>query len=88
MIRCTLELIPGGIGEPELLGQIDIDNRIGRTLASAGKRGDYGYELFKKRRGRVFRAGVIHDFPRLSYHTWNLVRDILNEVAKSNGGRI
>lgn len=80
MIRVTLELIPGGYGEPERLGVIEIDNRIGRTMVTKGQRGDYGYALEKKRKGRVVYRGEIDDFPRLSYHPWNLVRRILNDI--------
>lgn len=87
MIRVTLELIPGGVGEPERLGVIEIDNQIGRSIASGGKRGDYYYELQKKRRKVVMR-GTISDFPRLSYHPWNLVKRILDHAAKVNGGTI
>lgn len=88
MIRVTLELIPGGVGEPELLGTIDIDNRIGRTMATGGKRGDYNYELCKKRKGHVVSKGHIDNFPRLSYHPWNLVKRILDDVARKNMGQI
>jgi len=88
MIRVTLELVPAGVGEPELLGTIEIGNMIGRTVQSAGKRGDYYYELAKKRRGRLACKGTIEDFPRLSYHPWNLIRRILNDAAEKNGGTI
>ena len=92
MIRCRLELVPGGIEgesiEPIHLGTIIIGNQIGRTLASDGKRGDYSYELEKKRKGRIVNDGIIRDFPRLSYHPWNLVRRILNDAAETNGGTI
>lgn len=84
MIRVTLELIPGGFGPPELLGRIDIDNQVHRTL-SDHRRGDYRYRLFKKRTGKVWKEGMIEDFPRLSYHTWNLVRKILNDAAAGRG---
>lgn len=88
MIRCTLELVRASNGESEHLGTIEIGNQVGRSLVTGGKRGDYHYSLFKKRRGRIFRSGKIENFPRLSYHPWNLVRDILNDVAKANGGRL
>lgn len=86
MIRCTLELVPGGVGEPEQLGIIEIGNGVMRTVQSDGRRGDYFYEVEKKRKGRVVAKGVIRDFPRLSYHPWNLVRRILDEAADNNGG--
>lgn len=92
MIRCRLELVPGGIEsedyEPEHLGTIIIGNQVWRTVESKGKRGDYSYELHKKRKNRSVSEGIIRDFPRLSYHPWNLVRRILNEAAEMNGGNI
>lgn len=90
MIRCTLELIPGGVGEPEHLGIIEIANEIGTTLSTGGKRGDYRFWLYKKRKNVTHPhwCGTVRDFPRLSYHPWNLVRRILNELAERNGGTI
>lgn len=88
MIRCTLELIPGGFGEPERLGVIEIDNQIVTSVRSGGRRGDYRYKLQKKRKGAIVNVGVIGDFPRLSYHPWNLIKRILDECALTNGGRI
>lgn len=89
MIRCTLELIPGGIGEPEHLGTIEISNEVFRTIETSGLRGNYHYDMWKKRQGRKpWKKGRVRDFPRLAYHPWNLVREILNAVAEKNGGRI
>lgn len=83
MIRVTLELVPGGVGEPERLGEIEIHNLVGTTLSSSGKRGDYGYEIEKKRRDHVTHSGTILDFPRRSYHPWNLVKRVLDQAAES-----
>lgn len=88
MIRCTLELVPGGVGEPEHLGTIEIDNRISRTMETKGKRGDYNYKIKKKRQTIWVDDGVIQNFPRLSYHPWNLVKLILEDISKRNGGTI
>lgn len=90
MIRCMLFLDPGGVSridEWELLGHIDISNSIDRSLDDP-RRGDYEYEIFKKRRTKPFAQGVISNFPRLSYHPWNLVKRILDEVARDHGGTI
>lgn len=81
MIRVTLELVPGGVGEPERLGMIEIDNRFALTMLTDGKRGDYGYQLRKKRAGRITHEGVVRNFPRLSYHPWNLVKRVLDDAA-------
>jgi hypothetical protein len=91
MIRCTLELLRGGIDDPSQnvhLGTIEIANDIFSTLRSDGKRGSYKFEIHKKRLGRIFHIGKVENFPRLSYHPWNLVRQILNDVADAHGGRI
>lgn len=88
MIRVTLELVPGGIGEPEHLGTIEIQNILTRSIETNGRRGDYAYEIFKKRTKSPWRGGKVRDFPRRSQHCWNLVRQILNQAAERNGGVI
>lgn len=87
MIVCELKLVSGVDGHTEHLGTIEISNQLARTMLNP-KRGDYGFRLFKKRLNRVFYTGLVSDFPRLSYHPWNLVRQILNDAAERNGGRI
>lgn len=88
MIRVTLELIPGGFGKPEHLGSIEISNQITRSLANS-RRGDYEYEIYKKRKGEIpWASGYLENFPRLSYHPWEMIRRILNQVAEANGGNI
>ena len=88
MIRVTLELVPGGVGEPEHLGTIFIANQIRRSLDNP-RRGDYEFQLWKKRTtGRPKATGLIEDFPRQAYHPWNLVKEVLDLAAVRNGGRI
>jgi hypothetical protein len=89
MIRCTLELVR--LGDPDNvkhLGTIEISNQILDTIETKGKRGSYLAHIYKMKRGRSTSQVVIKDFPRLSYHPWNLIRRILNEAAKKNGGTI
>jgi hypothetical protein len=90
VIRVTLELIPGGIGEPEHLGTIEIANNISRTLDTEGRRGTYDARIWKKRFRRSDPWGdvTVENFPRRSYHPWNLVRQVLNMAAELNGGTI
>lgn len=89
MIVCKLELWRGGNPDDvQTLGMIEIGNKVGRTLETGGKRGDYSWNLYKKRENRVVHQGTVRDFPRLSYHPWNLVREILNAAAEENGGRV
>lgn len=89
MIRVTLELLPGGVEEDvEHLGTIIISNDIMKSLQTHGMRGTYSYEVFKKRKGKVFAKGRVRDFPRLSYHPWNLVLRVLKQEADKHGGTI
>lgn len=90
MIRVMLFLDRRGnspIDEWVPLGRIDISNSVARTMNNP-RRGDYEYEIYKKRRNIPWASGVIEDFPRQSYHPWNLIRRILNQVAEANGGTI
>jgi len=88
MIVCKLELWPGGVEEgAEHLGTITISNQVFKTIETGGKRGDYHFTVRKKRPG-VWRKGRVRNFPRQAYHPWNLVREILNQTAEKNGGRI
>ena len=86
MIVCKLELWPGGIEEgKEDLGRIEISNNVFETVRTEGRRGNYSYKLFKKRAKRIVCRGRVQNFPRLSYHPWELVREILNDAARKNG---
>lgn len=90
MIRCMLFLDPGGITPVErweLLGRIDIENLVETSLKNR-RRADYRAKIYKKLPKRVFKTVVIKDFPRLSYHPWETVRQILNKAADKNGGKI
>lgn len=87
MIKVTLELLPSGVDDSEskkLLGEIIIANDLIGTISSGGRRGNYSYKLFKKTKKKIAGSGKIRDYPRLSYHPWELVRLILND-AKSDG---
>lgn len=89
MIVCKLELWPGGNEEnARHLGTIEISNDLITTFGSSGLRGTYSFDIWKKRLGSPWKSGRIREFPRLSYHPWNLVRQILNNAAEKNGGRI
>jgi hypothetical protein len=88
MIVCKLELWPGGLEEDvEALGRIEIANDLLSSVRSEGKRGTYFWKMWKKR-PKWWAKGKVEEFPRLSYHPWNLVLQILNDAAKRNGGRI
>lgn len=91
MIKCTLELCPGGIDDPETnehLGTIHIINNISKTVSTTGKRGTYDIQLWKKRRRGNSWTTTVKNFPRLSYHPWNLVLRALEQIAEEYGGRI
>jgi hypothetical protein len=90
MIRVMLFLDPGGatpITEWEVLGRIDIANNLADSIASGGKRGSYDCTIWKKRKAPWKRI-KLKNFPRKSYHPWEMVRQILNTAAEKNGGRI
>jgi hypothetical protein len=82
MIRVKLELIPGGVGDIQHLGTIEIANQFLSSVRTNGMRGDYSYEIQKKIEGKITHTGMVYDFPRLSYHPWNLVRQILNDAPR------
>lgn len=91
MIRVRMELLPGGYDreeDNELLGEIFIDNDIITSLATSGQRGDYRARIWKKQRGAVWKTIRLKNFPRRSYHPWEMLRRILNQAAEQNGGHI
>lgn len=90
MIRAMLFLDPGGVSDLnkwEVLGHIDISNDFATSLMTDGKRGNYNCVIYKKRK-TPWKRVKLKNFPRLSYHPWEMVRLILNEAARLNGGRM
>lgn len=85
MIVVTLEIWNGGNPEDkEQLGRILIDNRLVKSIETDGKRGDYRARIFKKRKNTLSQMVYVRDYPRLSYHPWELVRRVLNEAKNGN----
>lgn len=89
-----------GPGENEVLGVMLISNNFVKSMRSDGKRGDYSARLWKKRNAasviaanqlgagwdyRPLLMSEVINFPRRSYHVWNLVRAALNEMAPGRG---
>lgn len=90
MIRCMLFLDPNGtseITEWEVLGRIDITNDLLKSLETSGKRGAYRAQIYKKR-PRIWKTISLPDFPRQSYHPWEMIRQILNLASVKNGGHV
>lgn len=88
MMVCKLELWPGGVEEDvRHLGTIEIINDHETTHRTEGRLGTYDVTPYKEDRTPCARL-VISDFPRLSDHSWNLVRQILEAAAQQNGGKI
>lgn len=90
MIRAMLFLDPGGeapITDWEVLGRIDISNDLMKSLTTGGKRGTYNCVIYKKRK-TPWKRIKLRDFPRQSYHPWEMIRQILNTAAERNGGRL
>lgn len=73
MIRITVELIPGGVGEPQILGTAIIVND-GTGTATVG---NYTYALSHRR--RIWRSGVLEGFPRKQLNVWDLLFRVLKK---------
>jgi hypothetical protein len=52
VIRVTIEMVPGGIGEPREMATIEIHNDLEDSLATNGRRGSY-----KARFSRISQKG-------------------------------
>lgn len=88
MIVCRLELWKdGNPDDVEHLGMMSMTNDMVTSLQNS-RRGSYKIHLWKKRLSGKMWAAKVHDFPRQSYHPWNLVLEALKEIAAKNGGRI
>lgn len=77
MLRVTVELVPGGVGEPVVIGTAIIANDLEQTMVNR-RRGSYRFRIYGKR-NRLMRVGTIRDYPRLSKNVWHLVARVLNE---------
>ena len=80
MLRVRVELIRGGVGEPELLGEMVIVNDLLRSLETEGVRGSYRVRCWGKR-PRPVRSGQVENWPRRSKPVWALVRAALEAVG-------
>jgi hypothetical protein len=78
MIRVTIELVPGGIGKPQLLGVAIIANS-GESKDPA--RGNYD-AVFATRTGKTWKAARVEDYPRQAYQPWVLLYRLLREAVK------
>lgn len=86
MMRCTIELIPGGVeSHPRrrTIGVIDVANIGGDELS-----GNYTFTLDKSlfnRPGEVWKAGAVKGFPRKLRGPYDLLyRCLRNAVGKRN----
>ena len=73
MIRVTVELIPGGRGEPQHLGTMLISKQPG----SGERAADYMVRLYGKRKTPLLRGGFVRRHRRLSEPVWVLIRKAL-----------
>lgn len=78
MIRVTVELIPGGVGEPQHLGTMLISNQTGVGRARVA---DYLVRMLSKRKIETLRGGVVRGHHRLTEPVWVLVRKALQEAG-------
>lgn len=79
MIRVTVELIPFGYGEPELLGTMTIANDGKDTFQTKGQKGSYQF-VVRKKQGTWKRVGHVTNFPRKSLNVWYLIARCLKEA--------
>jgi len=90
VIRCMLFIDRGGnspITEWEVLGRIDISNDFLKTIETDGRRGNYAAVIYKKR-PRAWKRVKVKEYPRMAYHSWELIRLILNKAAEQNKGHM
>lgn len=72
MIRIRVEMIPGGIGEPQLLGEAVIANDGTGSFTT----GNYT-ACFTLKRGVAWRRGRVEGFKRGSHNAWYLLYHLL-----------
>jgi len=77
MIRVTVELVPGGVGKPKLLGTAVISNRGG---LEGHRVGNYEVMFWERRRGKALRSVQVEGFPRLRLTAWDLLYRALREA--------
>ena len=83
MIRVTVELVPGGVGEPQVLGTCIIYNDRDDTRRNHA-RGSYGWRMISKSH-RVTRESRVDtrivNYPRLNLPVWCLVKRVLEQAG-------
>lgn len=87
MVRITIELLPGGVGEPILLGEAFISNDLTGDL----KTGNYNVRLMKSpiyaNSEGVWKRGRVEGFPRRRLGPWDLLyRALQDTVGSRNRG--
>lgn len=75
MIRITVEMVPGGVGEPVLLGRAIIANDGTGTKT----RGNYRGTFWRKQRA-PWRCTSVKNFPRQRDSVWHLLHQLLGEA--------
>lgn len=78
MIRVTIELVPGGIGRPRLLGVALIANT---GECTDPKRGDYT-AVFATRTGKTWKTATVENYPRQAYQVWVLLHRLLKAAVR------
>lgn len=75
MIRVTVEMVSGGVGEPVVIGRAILWNTGKGTRA----RGSYDGMFWRKKRS-VWRNSHIENFPRQRLSVWHLLYQLLGEA--------
>ena len=79
MLRVTVELVPLGYGDSQVIASAIIAND---GTSHQRNRGHYVYQMWGKRRGQPWREGRIENFPRQSKNVWYLLKRILEDGLK------
>lgn len=77
MIQITVELVPGGVGEPVLIGRAIIANDGSGTRT----RGNYRGTFWRKQR-YPWRCSRVENFPRQRLSVWHLLSQLLGEALR------
>lgn len=82
MIRVQIDLISAITGKTTVLGRATICNNVRKTAITNGSLGDYEIVLYGRGGKRIYREGILEDFPRKKKNAWWLLHQALNQVLK------
>lgn len=82
MIRVTIELVPGGIGEPRHMGTAIISNEGARSVRTRGNLGDYSATFSQwGKPNKTWKRGRVLGFRRKTRGPWDLLYLALRDAV-------